>query len=232
MLPRISIVIPVLDEADGINVLISYLRSLAGADKSEIIVVDGDPQGGTLHALEDPSVLCLTAPVGRARQMNAGAAHARGDILLFLHADTFPPVNALETARKALADETIAGGAFELGFRSHRFVYRAMGSIASLRSRATRVPYGDQAIFLRRSVFEDVGAYPDIPIMEDVQLMRNIKKSGYKICILPLRVRTSTRRWRAEGMFYCTLRNISLLALYYLGVPPKNLARFYGDKRQ
>lgn len=231
MLPEISVVIPVLDEADGINGLISHLRSLAGAERIEIIVVDGDPLGGTIRALEDPSVLVLTAPVGRARQMNAGAARACGDILLFLHADTFLPSNAFAAIPSALEDEDIVGGAFELGFTSRRLVFRVMGSIATLRSRATRVPYGDQAIFLRRGFFLSIGTYPDIPIMEDLQLMRNVKRSGHKIRILPHRVRTSPRRWRAEGTLYCTFRNIALLALYYLGVSPEMLARYYQNKR-
>jgi rSAM/selenodomain-associated transferase 2 len=231
MLPKISIVIPVLDEANGINDLISHLHALPGAESCEIIVVDGDPQGGTILALEDLSVLSLTAPVGRARQMNAGAARARGDILLFLHADTFLPQNALTSIHSVREDEAIIGGAFELGFSSQRLIFRMMGPLASLRSRATRVPYGDQAIFMRRSTFEQLGAYPDIPIMEDLQLMRNVKKRGHRIRILPHRVRTSPRRWKTEGMLYCTFRNITLVVLYYLGVPAERLARFYRNER-
>ncbi|NIM20189.1 MAG: glycosyltransferase [Candidatus Latescibacteria bacterium] len=227
MPPRISIVIPALHEADGINEFVSHLRHIRRAEESEIVIVDGDAEGETIRALEDPHVIAFIGPKGRARQMNEGAARASGEFILFLHADTFLPRNALGAICSKMGNERYVGGAFELGYSSGRIFFRIVGVLASIRSRLTRVPYGDQAIFLRREYFETIGGYADIPLMEDAEMMRRIRRRGDEICILPFKVGSSPRRWETEGFFRCTLRNIFIAALYYLGVPPERLSRYY-----
>lgn len=228
MKKRFSIIIPVLHEAPNINGLISHLRMLTNAGDSELIVVDGSAEGDTLLAIaEGGNVRRLASPAGRARQMNAGAAVAAGDILIFLHADTHLPEDALTRIGEAMETPTYLGGAFNLEIDSPRFMYRFIAATASLRARLTRIPYGDQAIFIRREAFLRLGSYPEFPIMEDLAFMRRLKKTGGKICIIPQCVTTSARRWEKEGVLYTTLRNWFLLAAYYLGASPEKLARHY-----
>jgi uncharacterized protein len=222
----ISVIIPVLNEGSQIAVLIENLYVLGGREHTEIIVVDGDPQGGTLDSIVDPRTVRLTAPAGRALQMNTGAAAASGDILLFLHADTLLPLNGFELIRRAVAEGFMAG-AFELAISSRRPVLKLIAWVTSLRSRLTRVPFGDQAIFLRKAYFTLLGGYAPIPLMEDVELMRRIKRRGDIVHILPARVHTSARRWEREGVLRCTLRNWSLRLLYRMGASPVQLVRYY-----
>ncbi len=227
LIGKFSIIIPVLNEADRINGLIGHLRDFPEEAKVEIIVVDGSVQGNTLGVIEDCQVRRLSSAAGRAKQMNAGAAVAMGDILIFLHADTRLPAGALALIDHALGQPGLVGGAFDLGIRSNRLPLKIIAAVASRRSRLTRIPYGDQAIFMRRDFFRQIGGYPDIPLMEDVALMRQIKKAGGRIYIIPERVSTSPRRWEKEGILRATLRNWILLGSYYLGVAPETLARHY-----
>ncbi|NPU84526.1 MAG: glycosyltransferase family 2 protein [Syntrophaceae bacterium] len=225
--PDISVIVPVFGEEAGIGERIRRIRAVEAGATPEILIVDGAPEGNTLKALADPDVIGLTAPQGRAVQMNRGAAQASGEILLFLHADTDLPDRAFSMIRRAMADETAAAGAFDLSIRSPRMAFRVIERTASRRSRITRIPYGDQAIFLRRSYFQAIGGYREIPLMEDVDLMRRIKRRGDRVVFLEARVSTSARRWEREGILRCTLRNWTLIGLYLLGVSPGRLARFY-----
>jgi rSAM/selenodomain-associated transferase 2 len=159
--------------------------------------------------------------------MNCGAAKSSGDILIFLHADTRLPMNSLHQIAAAMEDTTLIGGAFDLGIDSQRFAFRIIEKMASIRSRLTRIPYGDQAIFMRRNYFQSLGGFKDIPIMEDVELMQRIKRKRGKINILKDKVKTSPRRWENEGVIFCTLRNWFLITLYLLGVKPETLAKLY-----
>jgi len=224
---RFSIIVPALNEAGEINELIIHLRALQGGKDCQIIVVDGSAEKDTLKALTFDDVHVLSAPRGRARQMNAGAAVAVGDILVFLHVDTRLPADALTLIDTAMGDAVLVGGAFDLGIRSKNFIFRVIAAAASLRSRLTRIPYGDQAIFIRRSYFKQLMGYPDIPLMEDVALMRQIKKAGCRIHIIPKCVSTSPRRWEKEGIVHTTLRNWMLLGAYYSGTPPDKLEKYY-----
>ena len=223
----ISLIIPVLHESDTIQTLIQHLSAQQAYETCELIVVDGSPLQDTIAALSTPEVITIASDPGRARQMNAGAAVARGEYLIFLHADTFLPDNALATVRGALHNRLYVGGAFDLGIRSERPVFRVIAHIASLRSRLTRIPYGDQAIFIRRDYFNLIGGYRDIPIAEDIELMQRIKKRGDKICILSDTVATSPRRWEREGIIRCTIRNWAIALLFCCGVSPLRLVRFY-----
>ena len=224
---KFSIIVPVLHEVLRIHGLIEHLDHLDSDQPSEIIVVDGSPDNETIAAIRSDTVITLTSETGRARQMNAGASIARGEILLFLHADTQLPGGALRQISSVIDQGNCVGGAFELGIQSDKLIYKALARWASLRCRFTRIPYGDQAIFIRRDYFDKIGGYKDIPLMEDVELMRRIKKLGDDICVLSDRVMTSPRRWEEEGFFYVNVRNTMLALLYFLGVPPERLARFY-----
>jgi len=159
--------------------------------------------------------------------MNAGAAVARGEILIFLHADTILPDNALGKINRILRDPDYVGGAFDLKIDSDRLFLKYISARASLRSRWNRIPYGDQAIFIRKKYFDQIGGYKEIPLMEDVDLMRRIKKDGKKIFILPDKVTTSARRWESDGVLYTTMRNQILVRLFYLGISPHRLAKYY-----
>jgi len=223
----VSIIIPVLNEEARIAEAIDHIRSLTDGKAAEIIVVDGDPAGGTLRAIPDGACRKLLSEPGRGRQLNRGAGASSGETLLFLHADTKLPPDALVRIRETLRDPTVAGGAFDLAIDSPRRAFRLIERVASLRTRLTRIPYGDQAIFLRSSWFRSLGGYREIPIMEDVELMRRLKRSGGRITILPERVVTSARRWEQEGILTTTLRNWTLVTLFLLGVDAGRLARWY-----
>ncbi|MBW8039976.1 MAG: glycosyltransferase [Planctomycetes bacterium] len=224
---RFSIIVPVLNEAEQINSLIEHIRSQSFQRFYEIIVVDGDLQGSTVKVIQDKDLTTITTEKGRGRQMNAGAAVARGEILVFLHADTRLPDNALEKIGRILEDQKYVGGAFDLRIDSGRLFLKYISVRASLRSRLNRIPYGDQAIFIRKDYFEQIGRFREIPLMEDVDLMCRIKKDRKKIYILRDKVMTSARRWESEGAFYTTLKNRILVGLFYLGVSPHKLARYY-----
>jgi rSAM/selenodomain-associated transferase 2 len=223
----ISIIIPVLNETETINAALAHLKRISQGNNFEIIVVDGASSGNTLKVIKNPDVVKVRSSKGRGLQMNQGAIAANGDALVFLHSDTCLPNTAANAIRTALADNHVVGGAFDLTIQSDRQVYRIIAAAASLRSRITRIPYGDQAIFIKKNFFFRIGGFQAIPIMEDVELMRRIKKKRCKIKIIPDKVQTSPRRWQKEGALYCTLRNWSILLLYLSGVSPARLIRFY-----
>ena len=218
---------PVFHEEEWINALIEYLNNLDLHKDIEIIVVDGAREKNTLKAIHNNQVIKIPSEKGRAKQMNVGASAAKGEILIFLHADTELPFQALKKINSFIGQREYVGGAFDLGIKSDKFIFKMIGTLSSLRSRFNRIPFGDQAIFIRREYFNQIGGYKEIPLMEDVELMRRIKKSRKKIWIFYDRVMTSPRRWEKEGVIYCTLRNWVIQALYLLGVSPHKLANFY-----
>ena len=224
---EISIIIPVLNEASIINRTIGDILNLPYDGKVEVIVVDGGPYGETLNAVEKNDLKKIISQKGRPCQMNEGARNACGEILLFLHADTELPSDALKTISSVMGRRKFVGGAFDLGIKSDKPVFRLIETAASLRSRVTRIPYGDQAIFIRKEYFHASGGFREIPLMEDVEFMRRIKKAGDRIYIIPEKVKTSPRRWEREGILCCTMRNWLLITLYSAGVPPEKLAAFY-----
>lgn len=225
--PKFSIIVPVLHEVERINESIGHLRQLDPEKSSEVIVVDGAPEKDTLRAIQDDKVIRISSEKGRAKQMNAGASIAKGEVLIFLHVDTELPLHALKKIEAVIEKRGLMAGAFDLGIRSNRLIFRIIAFLGSLRSRLDRIPYGDQAIFLRRKYFNDVGGYKEIPLMEDVELMRRIKRMGEKVWILYDRAMTSPRRWEEEGVIYCILRNWTLQILYFIGVSPHKLVNFY-----
>ena len=223
----ISVIIPVLHEGKRINENLVSIKSAASNVPYEAIVVDGDSSGSTLGHIVDSSIITRIAPNGRALQMNAGAALARGDILLFLHADTHLPCNTFSKMIEVLSDRRFIGGAFDLKIQNRRWIFRVIGRAASWKHRLTRVPYGDQAIFMRRSYFEELGGYSEILLMEDVELMKRVKRRGGRIVILSEAAATSSRKWETEGLAYTIVRNWIIQVLYLLGMPAERIVKYY-----
>jgi rSAM/selenodomain-associated transferase 2 len=227
-----SVIIPVFNESAIINTTIEHVWQTSSGFDTELIIVDGDCHGNTVQTITNTRAIQMITAKGRGKQMNKGAALAKGEILLFLHADTELPANAFSAISSLLDSEEYVGGAFDLGIQSGKRIFRIIEKVVSLRTRLTGVPYGDQAIFVRRDYFRKVKGFQEIPLMEDVAFMKNLKRSGYKIGIIPQQVRTSSRRWEREGVFFCTLRNWLLISLYQLGADPRKLERFYYRNRQ
>ncbi len=223
---HISVIIPVYNEAENISAIIRRLRVISYAAPVEIIISDGGPGHKTLSAIEDKGVIAVKSAPGRGPQMNAGAAVAQGDILLFLHADTQLPNDGLLAVRDAINRGAKAGG-FRLSIDSPKASLKMVAWFANLRTRFEQVPYGDQAQFVRTDIFHKLGGFADIPIMEDVELFRRIRDGGLPMLILPGTVKTSPRRWDNEGVLRRTLTNWWLRIRYRLGASPSDLARHY-----
>lgn len=226
----VSVVIPTLNEAGTLPVTLAHTLTLGF---EEVVVVDGGSGDGTADLVRAWSpgaaageLVLLHSPPGRARQMNAGAAASRGDVLLFLHADTRLPEEARTAIQRALAAPDCVGGRFDLRFDRSRAVGRMVSRMMNLRSRLSGIATGDQAIFVRRAVFEQMGGFSDIPLMEDVDFTRRLKRRGRTAC-LPEQVVTSFRRWEAQGPLRTILLMWLLRFLYWSGVSPVVLARWY-----
>jgi uncharacterized protein len=223
----ISVIIPTYNEADHIETTVARISS---AQRVEIIVADGGSGDQTTERAAAQGARIVRAPRGRARQMNAGARAASGSILVFLHADTRLPSDFAEAVRNQLAEDGVIAGAFEFRVDGASFGLRLVERLANWRSRRLQMPYGDQAIFLKTSTFDEMGGFKELPIMEDFDLVRRLKGQG-RIPILPLQAVTSGRRWKELGAFQTTIINQLVIAGYFLGIPAEALARFYRRKR-
>ena len=232
--PEISVVIPVLDEEHRINDIIQHLRDLDGGKHCQIIVIDGDPDGETIDEIEDMKVVTAIGEAGRAKQMNAGAQLALGDVIIFLHADTELPEQAFEKVTRLMEDEDVVAGAFRLAFDSDSKWMRLIALFSNIRNRFTKTPGGDQAIFVWREYFERTDGFKPMPIMEDLELMRRIKKRRDGIKILKDKVITSSRGYEKNGIIRKAFKNSLLRLLYRLGVSPYRLAEMHqtNSKRQ
>jgi rSAM/selenodomain-associated transferase 2 len=223
---RLSVVIPALNEAGRIGETIARMRTAAPC---EIVVVDGGSDDDTLAAAAAADV-SLTAPRGRAAQQNAGAAASRGDVLFFLHADCWPEPGADEAIAKALAMPGVVGGCFSQSIDAPSCGYRLLEQGNALRVRMTGWVYGDQGLFVRRDVFERIGGFPHVELMEDLLLAKRLKHEG-RLTLLDHRLHVSPRRWQQQGIVRQTLRNWAFLGLSHCGVSPATLARRYADVR-
>lgn len=224
---KISVIIPTLNEA---KILRGTLQRLRKGINLEIIVVDGGSQDDTVSIAKEYTKNVFLSSPGRALQMNEGARHAEGDILLFLHADSHISAGGIGKIIPAVIGLPAVGGAFQLAFDTRNVVIRLVGWFANLRARLTRVPYGDQGIFITKNAFQKIGGYPDLPIMEDVELAVRMKKEG-KIALLQEKIFTSPRRWEKEGILFTTFRNRVLMIGYLLGISPHRLASGYRNIR-
>jgi rSAM/selenodomain-associated transferase 2 len=221
--PRISVIIPVLNEAKHIQ---ETIRGLGTNTNVEIIVSDGGSTDATRALAAAAGAKVLETPPGRARQQNFGAAAAIGEILFFLHADTLAPPNYGDLIGLALDTPGISAGAFSLAIADPDPKLRAIAHIANLRSKWLHLPYGDQGLFLPARLFLKMGGFPEQPIMEDFVLVRRLKKYG-RLITLPQTVVTSNRRWQRLGVWQTTYINQLTIFGYYLHIAPATLARLY-----
>ena len=238
----ISVIIPTLNEERALPATLRHTLSL-GFD--ELLVVDGGSSDRTCeevekfqvssfefqpdnpkHQTQNSKLKLLTTTAGRARQMNAGAAAAKGDVLLFLHADTLLPSDARQTIATSLTDPQTVGGRFDLRFERDTGLGWLISRMINFRSRFSGLATGDQAIFVWRATFEALGGFPDIPLMEDLALTKQLKRRG-RTAALRAKVTTSFRRWKAHGPVRTILLMWTLRFLYWIGVSPRRLSRLY-----
>jgi rSAM/selenodomain-associated transferase 2 len=213
---------PTLNEE---SCLAETLRQLRLHEPHEIIVVDGGSSDATCNLATAADAL-LHSPPGRAVQMNRGAAHARGDLLLFLHADCALEMGALPEMRRCLDGRGVVAGCFTMRVRAPGLLYRSIDWCATARVRMTGIAYGDQGLFLRRDCFFDLGGFPELRLMEDLYFSRMLRRHG-RVVVAPRRLDVSPRRWQQAGLLRQTLRNWTLIVLAAGGVHPDRLAGFY-----
>jgi rSAM/selenodomain-associated transferase 2 len=225
---RISVIIPTLNESATI---VTSLKRLRAQEADEVIVADASSGDGTAELARAEGVLVIDCPRGRGIQQNRGAAAATGEILLFLHADCGLEPGAIAGLRLFMGRHPkVPGGCFRMRVDSAHPLFRTIDLAADLRAGLIGIPYGDQGIFLRRSFFDSLGGFPEIPIMEDVYMSLQLRRSG-RVAVLPHRILVSPRRWTHRGILRQTLRNWLLTAAAALGVSTRTLSRFYPDVR-
>jgi rSAM/selenodomain-associated transferase 2 len=229
---RISVVIPVLNEREDLPGSLTALANFS--DLCEIIIVDGGSTDGTRESLSNclPAHACvIDSARGRGNQLNAGARAATGDVVIFLHADTRLPANAIQQITEALCEEEVAGGGFCVRFReSAPWTLRVVAAGINLRTRLFRSPTGDQAIFSRQDSFRAAGGIAQWPIFEDVDFVHRLKRVG-RFAIVPSHVTTSARRYIARGVLRTVLLMYALRVGYWLGISPNRLHRWFKDVR-
>jgi rSAM/selenodomain-associated transferase 2 len=221
---KISIVIPTLNEATNLPQTLAAIGN-PNPDR-EIIVADGGSTDATIQIAQTVGAIVLPSPPGRATQQNHGAAQATGEIYLFLHADTRLPPNWADLIHQTLANPRTIAGAFELTIDSSHWGLRLVEWGVKVRSQYCQLPYGDQAIFLRAETFHQLGGFPDLPIMEDFQLVKQLQKLG-AIALVPAAVTTAARRWEQRGILQTTLLNQVMILGFYGGIAPDRLRRWY-----
>lgn len=220
----LSVVVPTLNEEPALPIT---LACAARASHAELIVVDGGSTDRTRAIAARSGATVVECAPGRATQMNAGAAAATGDLLLFLHADTVLPVGYDAEIRRILDDRAVAAGAFRFRIAGRRLSFRLIERAVNLRSRWLSLPYGDQAIFMRRESLNAAGGFPEIAVMEDFALIRQLRKHG-AICLARSTAETSGRRWDHEGPWRTSLRNQLAIAGFLCRVSPQRIARLLG----
>jgi rSAM/selenodomain-associated transferase 2 len=218
----ISIIIPTLNEEQNIGAIADTLQGRAG----EIIIVDGGSSDRTVLFARKRGIRVEHSAAGRATQLNHGAACAGGSVLLFLHADTRLPENFAEPLLQTLGRRDVIAGAFSLAIRDAGPALRFIALCATVRSRCLQLPYGDQAIFIKREQFVRLGGFPQVPIMEDFLLIRKAKTLG-RVHTVPERVTTSARRWQRLGVVRTTLINQMIILGFVLRISPERLAALY-----
>lgn len=225
--PEISVIIPVLNEANQIQSVLRTLHTAyRGSHQPEIIIVDGGSQDDTVALAKQAGARVITTELGRAHQLNAGASIATGKILLFLHADTCLPDGFDTAVQQILAQSGVSGGAFQLQIDGKEPGLRLVEWGVKWRSLLLQLPYGDQALFLKTETFQQLGGFPELPIMEDFVFVRRLQAKG-RVAIVSAPVITSARRWQKVGIFKTTLINQLVILAYFLGVPLKQIARWY-----
>ncbi len=225
----LSIIIPCLNEGHEIGQALEAL-SVVRTRGAEVIVVDGGSSDDTAARARNGSDVVLSSPAGRARQMNAGADRARGDVLLFLHADTRLPCEADSLVLDSVATTARQWGRFDVDISGRHPLLPVIAAAMNWRSRCTSIATGDQALFVTRRLFDETGGFPEIPLMEDIAFSKMLRRTGPPSC-LRARVTTSGRRWETHGIVRTVLLMWQLRLAYWLGASPDRLARRYAAHR-
>jgi len=221
----ISVIIPTLNEAENIRACIECVRAEDG--DCEMIVCDGGSSDATVRIVREyDDAILIETEKGRGAQMNRGAEAANGEVFFFLHADTKLERGWSGEMLSALADESVAGGAFTFKIDNPALRYRLIESWVKLRCSLFSLPYGDQGIFVRRGVFDKIGGYLDIPLMEDVEIIGRLKREG-RVVLLEKSAVTHDRRWARKGWIRASVSNQMVMIMYKLGIDPHTLARLY-----
>ena len=223
---KISLIIPVLNEAKILEQRLSHLQSELG--NHELIIVDGGSSDGSV-AIAEKYGKVVTSVCGRAKQLNAGAAAASGDILTFLHADIWLESGALAAVKTALCSGYVGGG-FRQKIDAKNILYRAIEIAGNIRGKYLKVFYGDSGIFLKRTDFEKIGGFPEIPILEEMEFSKNLRKLGKTTLVIP-HIHISARRWETKGIVRTTVNNWLITLLYFLKFSPERLAKLYQQIR-
>ncbi|MGV7222279.1 MAG: TIGR04283 family arsenosugar biosynthesis glycosyltransferase [Nitrospinales bacterium] len=224
---KVSVIIPTLNESATLADTIAKVRDFS---PFEILVGDGGSSDTTVEIAIHSGANVIQCEKGRAIQMNGAAQKAEGDLLLFLHADTILEPKGYAQMCKAMDNNEIVGGAFSLQLDSERTFFKVISRLATWRSRYLNLVYGDQAIFVRKDKFHDIGEFPNLPICEDLEFYSLLVKNG-KTIVLKEKAYTSARRWHTEGAIFTTCRNILIAIMFMSGFPPKIMARWYGVVR-
>jgi len=220
---KLSIIIPVLNEQANLSQISSHLQSIRHQGH-EVIIVDGGSTDSTLAISYEVADHVIISKTGRALQMNNGAAIASGNVFVFLHADTFLPDNAVKIISESMSEHT--WGRFNVRLSSNRSVYRLIESLINLRSCFTSIVTGDQAMFIEKSLFDRVAGFPEIALMEDIEMSRKLKKIDRPVCIKQ-KVITSSRRWENRGVVTTVVLMWKLRLYYFFGVSPDKLNQLY-----
>ncbi len=228
---KISVIIPALDEAENIAATVGSCRDVGHEEVAvEVIVVDGGSRDGTQSIASEVADRVLSSVRGRSVQMNAGAIVATGDTLLFLHADTRVPTGFSGAIDLALKNPAVVGGRFDIDLVPSSPLIWLTARLISLRSRMSKIATGDQAVFVRRKVFAEMGGYREMPLMEDLQFTIDLKKRGEIACLWE-RVTSSSRRWKKDGVIRTILLMWTMRVLYFCGVSPERLKAMYANTR-
>ena len=222
---NISVIIPALNEDRGILACLDSVNKQSG--EFELLVVDGGSVDGTVEAVR-PHARVVHSRRGRAVQMNSGARASTGEVLLFLHADSHLPPRAFPLLEQVLADSRVVGGTFRLRFNSEKFLLRLIAFFSRFKFRYFH--YGDQGIFVRRQVFEQLNGFAEIPFMEDVDFLQRLHRVG-RVTLVNQPITTSARRFLERGIIRQQVMNIILVTFYLLGARPENLKKWYEKKR-
>ena len=220
---KVSVIIPTFNEAP---ILEGSLRAIFHLNPYEIIVADGGSTDRTISVARRIATHVITSRVGRAEQMNAGAKKATGDILLFMHADNKLPKQSFKKMTEIMQLASHAGGAFSLQIESKKISLKIIASLATWRSKHLNLVYGDQDIFVRADIFRNLDGFSSLPICEDLDFFRRLRRQG-EVILLKEKTHTSARRWTTEGTFNTTLRNITIASLFLFGFSPNVLSKWY-----
>ena len=223
---KISVIIPILNEAKILEKTLSRLQP--ELESHELIVVDGGSTDASVRIAEKYGKV-IVSERGRANQLNVGAAAAKGDILIFLHADIWLESGALAAVVTALSSGYVGGG-FRQKIEGRSFLYRLIEIVGNIRGRYLKVFYGDSGIFLTRTDFEKIGGFPNLPILEEMEFSKGLRRLGKTTLLTPY-IHISARRWEASGIVRTTLNNWLITLLYFLGISPGKLVKLYGHIR-